>query len=465
MAVELAGLLVANVFYLVLGAAVFVAAGFVDRRRSTWPRLFAAYLFGVAVVVIPASYLALLHIGVGWATTALAMVAAVLLARRRLRRAATPADKERPAPPALETLVALPFLVVAVAVLVYASRTFAVRPLVEWDAWALWAAKARLLYELPAVAPGVLNSSTYGAPSYPLGFPTLQALAFRAIGTFDGTLVGIQLLLLAFGLVGALWGLLRGVARPPVIAVAALVIVTAPQFLYQLLTHYADVPLAIFVAAGVAAGGTWLVSDGVDTWALVCLVAFLGMATLTKNEGLLFAAACLAALIATAATTGRARVRRATVAAAAVLAIALPWRVYTILLDLRPADYDLSNAFRPGYLRDHVDRLDTVVPELWRQIVVTSHWGYVVPIVGLALISGATGRRWRISLYATLWLGASFGGLLITYWVSVLPLESNLSNSSYRTIVSLIAGGIAVTPLLLFPRTEDDPATSTSGPR
>jgi 4-amino-4-deoxy-L-arabinose transferase-like glycosyltransferase len=248
-----------------------------------------------------------------------------------------------------------------------------------------------------------------------------------------------------------------------VIALAAHVIVTAPQFLYQLLTHYADVPLAIFVAAGVAAGGTWLVTDGVDAWALVCLVAFLGMATLTKNEGLLYAAACLAALIAAAATVGRARVRRATVAAAAVLAIALPWRVYTILLDLRPTDYDLSNAFRPSYLRDHADRLDTVVPELWRQIVTTGHWGYVVPIVLLALISGATSSRWRISLYAAVWLAASFGGLLITYWVSVLPVESNLSNSSYRTIVSLIAGGIAVTPLLLFPRTEEDRAVLATG--
>jgi hypothetical protein len=414
------------------------------------------------VVVVPASYLALLHIGVGWVTTALAMVAAVLLALRRLRRTGSAAD-ERLAPPALETLVALPFVVVTVVVLANASRTFAVRPLVEWDSWALWAAKARLLYELPGAAPGVLNSSTYGAPSYPLAFPTLQALAFRAMGTYDGTLVGVQLLLLAFGLVAALWGLLRGVARPPVIALAALVIVTAPQFLYQLLTHYADVPLAIFVAAGVAAGGTWLVTDGVDAWALVCLVAFLGMATLTKNEGLLYAAACLAALIAAAATVGRARVRRATVAAAAVLAIALPWRVYTILLDLRPTDYDLSNAFRPSYLRDHADRLDTAVPELWRQIVATEHWGYVVPIVLLALISGATGRRWRVSLYAAVWLTASFGGLLITYWVSVLPVESNLSNSSYRTIVSLIAGGIAVTPLLLFPRTEEDRAVLATG--
>jgi hypothetical protein len=446
-AAELAGLLVANAFYAVVGGAVFVAAGFVDRRSSTWPRLWAAYLFGVAIVVVPASYLALIGLGVGWITISLAMLAAVGLALRRLRR--SPQRDVRPQHRALGPwIVALPLLLVAVAILVDAWRAFTVRPLVEWDAWAVWAAKARLLYEAPSAAPGFLHDTTYGPPSYPLAFPTLQALGYRAMGTFDGTLIGVQLLLLAFGLVAALCALERRVARPAIVALAALVIVSASQFLFQLLTHYADVPLAIFVASGVAAGGVWLADDA-DAWALTCFVAFLGMAGLTKNEGLLFAAAGVGALLVAAARTPR--LRPALVAGAVVATIVLPWRVYTAAFGLHDTDYDLTNVVDIGYLRDHASRLEVALPDLWHQIADANHWGFVVPIVVLALVSGAFAGRWRLSLYGALWLVLSFGGLLLTYWVSVLPVESNLSNSSNRTIVSLVVTGIALTPLLLLP--------------
>jgi hypothetical protein len=232
------------------------------------------------------------------------------------------------------------------------------------------------------------------------------------------------------------------------------VIVTASQFLFQLITHYADVPLGIFVAAGVAAGGAWLASPRPDSWTLACFVAFLGMAGLTKNEGLLFAgAAGIALAAAVMAGADRSRWRPAAIAIAALAAVVLPWRLYTLAFGLDSPDYDLTNIVRVGYLRDHTDRLHVAVPELWRQISATNHWGYVVPILVLALVSGAVAGRWQITLYSGVWLALSFGGLLMTYWVSILPVESNLSNSSYRTIVSLIAGGLVLTPLLLFPPT------------
>jgi hypothetical protein len=40
----------------------------------------------------------------------------------------------------------------------------------------------------------------------------------------------------------------------------------------------------------------------------------------------------------------------------------------------------------------------------------------------------------------------------VTYWISVLPTDHNLTNSSYRTIVSLLVGGASLVPLLVLPR-------------
>jgi hypothetical protein len=457
-AVEVAGLLVANGFFFGLGGAIFVTVGWVDRRPSTWPRLGAAYLFGIATIVVPASYAALAGYPVGWGTIALALVVCFWLARRRLRRDGVRDERSAarvPGQALRDAAAAVPFLVAVAVLLVFASRTFAVRPLVEWDSWALWAVKARLLYEAPAAAPDALLSANYGQPTYPLVVPELEALGFRAFGEYDGTLIGVQFLLLALAFVSALLSVLSGVARPPMVAIATASIVAAPQFLYQLVTHYADVPLGIFVGAGVAAGGAWLADHAAAGWRLVAAAVFLATAGLVKNEGLLFAVAAVVALTAAAALTSRVHVLRALAAAAVVLAVDLPWRVYVAARGLRESDYDLTNLVRPDYLSAHADRLRPAAAELWLQISAPNRWGYVVPAVLLALGSGVLAGRWRVCLYAALWLVLAFVGLLATYWISVLPLSTNLTNSSFRTIVSLIVGALALTPLLLLPPADD----------
>ena len=43
----------------------------------------------------------------------------------------------------------------------------------------------------------------------------------------------------------------------------------------------------------------------------------------------------------------------------------------------------------------------------------------------------------------------AFCGLVLTYWLSVLPLASDLSNSSYRTVASIVIGISCLVPLLV----------------
>ena len=53
------------------------------------------------------------------------------------------------------------------------------------------------------------------------------------------------------------------------------------------------------------------------------------------------------------------------------------------------------------------------------------------------------------ALFAGIWVALAFSGLLLTYWISVLPLENDLSNSSYRTVATIVIAGTAVVPVLL----------------
>jgi hypothetical protein len=448
--VELIGLAIANAAYAVVGVAAFVAAGWVTPAEpSTWGRVGAAYLFGIAVLVIPSSYLALAGIPVGWSTLVVGLAAAALAFRRvgLPRRLPWP----RPGRPSIEALAAAGITAVALVVLGYAFRAFIVRPLVEYDAWAIWAVKARLLYDDPGGAPAALRSGLYGQAPYPLALPTLQALGFGAMGRFDATAIGAQFAWLAFGFVAALWSVLARHARATAIALAVAAVVVAPQMLYQLLTHYADVPLGLFVGLGVAAGAAWTARPDGDGWLLACSVVFLGFAGLTKSEGLLFAAAGALALLA-AQVGGRGRWRPALVAVAGLAAILAPWRLYCAAYGLSTPDYDLGNASNIDYLRSSSDRVGPTVHELWRQLVHTQSWGYLVAAIVVGLATGLVGRRWRATAYVVVWLGLASAGLVLIYWISTLPTSSNLSNSSYRTIVSLLVGGTSALPLLIAPR-------------
>jgi hypothetical protein len=447
--VELTSLLIVNAAYFAVGVAVFALLGWVTRERRTWYRLGAAYLIGLVVVTIPASYLALLRVPVSLTASLVgaALVAAAVV-RGRLWRGLGGVAVPNVRLSAGNAAAAAIGLVLAV-LLIYSARTFATRPFVEWDSWVVWMSKARLLYENPSAAPAALRSGNYGQTSYPLGLPTLEALSFGAVGKFDGTLLGVQFLLLAFAFPLTLLSLLRAHARTWMIALAGLVSMGAPQLLYQLLTRYADVPLGIFVGLGLAAGASWLVSGGDERWLLGCFALFLGMAGITKNEGLLFAVAAGVALL--AATSGPRR-REAVAAVAAMLAVILPWRVYCLVHGLSTADYDLTKLADPSYLGAHADRLWPAASELWRQATQVHSWGLLPWVIVLALATALLAAEWRLFTFAATWIVLAVCGLLLTYWVSTLPLGSNLTNTSYRTIVSLLIGGVALVPLLVFPR-------------
>jgi hypothetical protein len=177
------------------------------------------------------------------------------------------------------------------------------------------------------------------------------------------------------------------------------------------------------------------------------------MAGLTKSEGFLFALAGAVALAVASLRTGERRTLvQAGAGIAALLAIIVPWRIYCAAYGLSTPDYDLGHVTDISYLRAHSDRVRPAVAELWRQLTAMNKWGLLVWVILLALLAGALTASWRLLTFATTWLVLAAGGLLMTYWVSTLPLGSNLTNTSYRTIVSLLIGLGALVPLLVFPR-------------
>jgi hypothetical protein len=441
-------LVAANLVLAGLGTGLLPWLRLAHTRRQLLTRLPLGYAVGIAAGGILVAHLSLLHIPVGRIGLPLLAAVSLVLGIRRLR-AAPPAERPRPE---AQDVAAVALLGVAAVFGVAAARFFAVKPLLESDGWVIWATRARTLFEHGHPVAPVFTDPSFPALQYPLLLPGLEAVAFRFMGAFDGTLVHLQLLGLAVAFVGGSWVLLREHAPPVLLAATLVAVVTAPAFLFQLETNFADIPVAMLIGLGLASLAAWLRGGGPGL--LPAAALFLGAGALTKNEGELFALAAYVIAFAVARAPQR---RPLAWAALATFLIELPWRLWTQLHGLRPADYSLSNLFDPAYLDDHRDRVGPSARELLTQIVHVESWSYVFALVAVGFGGALVLRRWRAALFGAGWAVLSFGGLLAIYWISINPISNHLYNTSDRTIDTLMIGTAMLVPVLLAPEREPEP--------
>jgi hypothetical protein len=421
-----------NALMLVVGAGLLPPLRLAATRRELLARLPLAYAVGLAATGILCADLAVVDLPVGWIVLSIAAAISAVLGLRRL-------PGGLPGPPRRRRLdlPAYAVLGVVVAFAVPAAKLLAVNPLNAIDGWAIWGLRARALYDYGHPVAPIFTDPAYQALQHPLLLPGLEALDFRAIGGFDGTVVHLQLLGFAVALVGGAWGLLRTRVPPLLLAAVLLAAITAPTFFNQLATNYADIPLAVFVALG-------LVS--LATEQLPAAALFLGAGALTKNEGEMFA---LTAVVAAAVVARRVQLRPLAFTALFVVALDLPWRVWIWLHHVNIAEYSISSLFSPGYLYDHRDRVGPSAHELWRQLWRFESFSFVVPLILAAFMGALLLRRLRTAAFGAVWLVLSFAGLLAIYWISTNPIKSHLTDSADRTIDSLVFGGLLLVPLLL----------------
>jgi hypothetical protein len=430
----------ANALMLVLGAGLMPYLRLARTRRELLSRLPLAYAVGLAATGILAADLAVVDVPVGWALLAGFAAVAATLGLRRL-----PGGHVRLPGSRLRDLPAYAVLAVIAAFAVPLAKLLAVNPLNAIDGWVIWGLRARALYDFGHPVAPIFTDPAYQALQHPLFLPALEALDFRIMGGFDGTVVHLQLFGFAIAFVGGAWGLLRTRVQPLLLASVLLAAVTAPTFLNQLPSNYADVPVAVFVALGVAALGTGQ---------LPAAALFLGAAALTKNEGEMFA---LTAFVAAALVARRAQLRPLALAALVVIAVDLPWRLWIWFHHVKIAEYSIADLLDPSYLYDHRGRVGPSAHELWHQLWRLESFSFVLPLVLCGFAGALVLRRFRIAAFGAAWLLLSFTGLLAIYWISTNPIKSHLTDSADRTIDSLVFGGALLVPLLLAFEREPEP--------
>ena len=436
----IAGLLVLHALIGCAGlAALYALRGF-----RTWTDVLrlagVGYLLGLAALGI--AWTQLLVVGVPFgpvvilATLVALFAGALLVGRRR--------GMERPRGWSLRS-GSLGLIVGAVGIALaglYAEALFAagrLQSLQAFDAWAFWTPKAEAIYHFGGLDEQVFT--TAAGPSYPPLLPAIDAASFHAIGRADVVTLHLQFWVIAIALVAALAGLLAVRVPAWLLWPLLLLVVVVPRISGRLLIPQADVLVDAFFAVAALLVALW-VRDG-RGWRLVAAGVLLGGASLTKREGLLFAAVVVVAGLALAGWRAGTW-KRLAMLATFVVAVGIPWRIWFSTRDL-PSD-------APSGIPDGaVDRALDAVRLSLRVFLDDGRWSVVPILFAIAIAAAAIFGDRRLALYSGVLLGlVLLGGAWITFAFAEIPVtDDEAVNPIVRYTAAAIFLAGALTPLLL----------------
>jgi hypothetical protein len=279
-----------------------ISSGVALRRVSSLPHVLLLASLAVAIGLGVASctyFLWLLAFGppaVALAFVELgllaAIVAALLVARRRGGAPDTAADPDVRAPRLLVWSFGALLAGAGGAFLAFSQRS----PHGGWDAWMTWNLHARFLFrggENWQVM--VSEASPLRHPDYPMLLPSLVARSWSYAGeesTAAPVLLALLFTLAVLGIVCSALAVLRTRSQG---YLAGLVLLSTPFFVAHGASQYADIPVALYLVATLA---LLLLHErhGADTSGYLVLAGLAaGLAAWTKNEGWLFLATLVAA--------------------------------------------------------------------------------------------------------------------------------------------------------------------------
>jgi hypothetical protein len=322
-----------------------------------------------------------------------------------------------------------------------------VYPTVEWDAFAIWQLKSKILTDQPLVPrPQYFTdvSRGYSHLGYPILVPMISAGEHAMAGSLDDEKEKAPLYLLYLGMGAVVYGAIR---RPrggfAAITTTALVM-AVPKMLVVAGNGTADVPLTAFYACSLVCLLNW--QQDRRTADLILTAIFTIFIAWTKQEGLEVALINVAAVFALAP---RRPLAWAGFAAAVGLAY-LPWYLYSH--DLPRTDENYFGHLQISVLIGNLSRLPTVILGFLGSAFDWDTWCVFWFALGAAALLEI--RRIREPAVALLWI------LLIAHFLAYLPPYIVVMNWNYRELMAVtqdrlllhIAPAAALLIGLQFPR-------------
>jgi 4-amino-4-deoxy-L-arabinose transferase-like glycosyltransferase len=323
-------------------------------------------------------------------------------------------------------------------------------PVVEWDAFAIWQLKAKVLALQPMdPRPGYFSdlALSFSHLRYPVLVPMVSAGMHAMTGRLDDLGKTVSLLWYP-GMLGAAYCAVRRINGKTAALTATALLACVQPFCRYGGSGTAETALTAFYACSILCLLRW---QETEQWGYAILAAiFSAWMAWTKNEGLALAAVNVVVM---AAMGPRGKWKKSLAAAgmlaAAVAVLYLPWIAYT--WGLPRTDEDYGGKLNPQEILSHLGRLGTIVTGMGTELFNWQNWGLLwVIALGLA---AARWRRFKDRAVATigilliLHLLAYVPPLLVTNW----KLEDLLAVSMDRLLLHAAPAG-AILVGVLWPK-------------
>ena len=439
----IAGLVLFNALLFILGASALWGI----RGWETWFEFgrFAglAYLLGVAL--FGAAWTLLLVVGVRFGLLPIVISAAILGSLG----VALGVRNRRPKPGlgrlgtvGAHSLVSAVGVAAAGLFLEALFRVGRLSGLFAFDAWAFWVPRAKAIYFYGGLDHQIFT--TLPNPSYPPVIPIIDAAAFHFMGEPDTVTLHLQYWFFAVGFVAAVAGLLWRRVPPWILWPFLVLMLVAPRLSVRLLTPQADFLVDFLFVVAALLVGIWLRDR--ERWLLVAASLLLCGATLTKREGLFFAACLFVAAGLATSRHWRSTWPPLLASASAVALVSAPWRIWYLRNGIGSEAQATGGVGRGVDSHGVREALDLSI----RVLFDTSRWS-LIPVVAVAAIVLAAlwGSRSQAAYFGALAALVTLGGAWITYSFSA-PITSNESvNPIVRYTAAIVLAGACAAPLLL----------------
>jgi hypothetical protein len=335
-------------------------------------------------------------------------------------------------------------LIVAAGGLALIAGSALAAPLLDWDAFAIWGLKAKvLIHGALRPTPAYFHDWTfsYSHLDYPLLVPFLTAGAYAAMGTIDdqtGKLVSVFLdtLLVPMVYLGLRWKL----RRLPAACLTAILVMLPVMFQFAG-AGCADLPLAMFYAGSILHVARWI--DRQQREDLLLAILFSAFAAFTKNEGLILALANGAVMLGFGLGRGPRRAwRGALVFFAGLLAVEAAWLIWS--RDLPRTHENYGAKLLSPLLVTNLPKITQIIPIMMMQTTAIQNWGLLWIMAGVLALLGwrAFARRYVLAVWILLGLH------LLSYALAYSVTPWNLTTLIPMTLDRLLLHAVPAVVLL-----------------
>jgi 4-amino-4-deoxy-L-arabinose transferase-like glycosyltransferase len=294
-------------------------------------------------------------------------------------------------------------------------------PLYEWDAFAIWGLKAKVI-----AAEGIVPQPTYFTDvslsyshlDYPLMVPFLIAGVYGVLGRVDDQIAKLALPLLYFGLACLVFTFSKRRLPTSMALAVAVVVMGSPVMLRWAGSGNADVPMTAFYTTSVVCLSEW----GEDSkWCSCVLCGVMSaFAAFTKNEGLVLGVfnCAIMFLLPIRSVHWKRRLAGAGLCTAVFLLLVFPWFVWSNGIPHTHENYLAHLRF--SEIAKNASRIPIILAEFARQIVSLSRYGLLWLILIVSAMVGWRAFRSRTTVVVwsllLLQLGVYALIFLVTPW-------------------------------------------------